>query len=531
MRYHAFVFGIVCAAAANAQPQLSVVDSVHNLSAGSTGTIRAGIEDQVCIFCHTPHHASAVRPLWNRLLPPDAYTVYGSRALDALPGQPTGESKMCLSCHDGTIALGSVISRAAPIPFAGGVTTLPAGATNLGTDLSDDHPLSFRFDATLVGKDPHLKSPGALPPEVRLDANEELQCTTCHDAHNNALGDFLVLQSTNSELCLSCHQIDNTSIVGHSDCAACHQPHTAPSGPYLLRRQTVMETCLTCHDGSHAGAPNIAPDMSKAFIHDTGSPMDPPGQQSEHVSCIDCHNPHTINPGVGTAPNIHPNFGDVPGVNTSGVVVTKASFEYEVCFQCHGDNNVQQPWLSRQIVQNNVRLEFDSGAVSYHPVTAPGTNLNVPSLVSGLTESSVIYCSDCHGTDTGGGSSPAGVHGSNFGPVLVARYETADFTTESPSVYALCYQCHDRNSLLNDESFGEHKKHIQGEDTSCATCHDSHGIASAQGNSTNNANLINFDTAVVFPNSQGKMEFIDLGTFRGECSLKCHGKDHKSKKY
>ena len=85
---------------------LSVVNSPHNLSASGTGSVRSTTEDQVCIFCHAPHNASPIRPLWNRATPVDAYTIYSSPALDAEPGQPTGSSKMCLSCHDGTIAIG-----------------------------------------------------------------------------------------------------------------------------------------------------------------------------------------------------------------------------------------------------------------------------------------------------------------------------------------------------------------------------------------------------------------------------------------
>src|SRR5678815_582510 len=128
--------------------QTSIIDSAQNLSASGPGQIRAVSEQQVCIFCHTPHNAAPIQPLWNRSLPLSAYTVYSSTSLQAKPGQPTGSSKLCLSCHDGTIALGSVLSREQPIAMAGGVTTLPPGATNLGTDLSDDHPISFRYDTT-----------------------------------------------------------------------------------------------------------------------------------------------------------------------------------------------------------------------------------------------------------------------------------------------------------------------------------------------------------------------------------------------
>jgi hypothetical protein len=92
--------------------------------------------------------------------------------------------------------------------------------------------------------------------------------------------------------------------------------------------------------------------------------------------------------------------------------------------------------------------------------------------------------------------------------------------------YALCYKCHNIESILNDESFKSHDKHIREETTACGTCHDPHGISDTEGNATNNSNLINFDITTVLPDSTGRLEFIDTGDFTGECYLTCHGKEH-----
>lgn len=520
-------------ASAFAQPT-SVVGGPHNLSASGPGSIKATSENEVCIFCHAPHNASPIKPLWNRTMPADAYTIYSSRALDANPGQPTGSSKMCLSCHDGTIALGAIVSRTEPISMSGGVTTMPGGHSRIGTDLRDDHPVSFAFDSSLASRDPHLRNPASIPEQTKLDANQELQCTTCHDAHNNAFDSFLVMQNTASQLCISCHNMGTTTITGHSTCNSCHQPHTAPSGPYLLRAANATETCLRCHDGSVAGAPNIRADVNKAWNHDTNSPVDPDGEPRDHASCTSCHSPHTMTQGSGVAPNVHPNFGQISGVNASGSPITVATMEAEACFRCHADNNTRQPLVTRRIVQNNTRVEFATGAVSFHPVLTSRNNLDVPSLRAPYTTSSIIYCSDCHGSDTGtnvGGSGANGVHGSNFRPLLNARYEMTDNTSESPAAYALCYRCHDRANILDDRSFKEHKKHIVEERTPCSVCHDGHGISSAQGNITSNSSLINFATGIVQPNSNGRLEFRDLGRFRGECNLRCHGENHNAEGY
>jgi predicted CXXCH cytochrome family protein len=528
------VVALTTATGAGAQPS-SVVGSAHNLSASGPGGVRAATEEQVCIFCHAPHNATPVRPLWNRAMPVEPYAIYTSRALDAAPGQPTGMSKMCLSCHDGTIALGSVVSRGTPILMSGGATTLPPGASNLGTDLRDDHPVSFRYDGALAAQDPHVRDPALLPPRVRLDANNELQCTTCHDAHDNSLGDFLVMHNSDSQLCNACHQVGTTTITAHAGCAACHQPHTAPSGPYLLRRQTISETCLSCHDGGHPPAANIAPELNKFATHDTRSPVDPPEPIIGHATCADCHEPHTMNAGGGQAPAVHPNFGRLPGLSASGSPIAAANYEYEACFRCHADGNTLPPWIGRRIAQNNTRLEFSPSAVSFHPIQAPGRNPNVPSLRAGWSPSSMVYCSDCHTSDTGGpvaGSGPGGTHGSNFAPLLAARYDTADFTSENAQAYALCYQCHDRASILNNESYAGHRLHVVDQRTPCAACHDAHGIASSQGTATGNSHLINFATGIVLPDQgTGRLEFRDTGVFSGECFLSCHGHTHSPSRY
>jgi predicted CXXCH cytochrome family protein len=515
-----------------------VVHTPHNLSTSGPSVLRAATEEQICIFCHSTHLAMPVQPLWNRQMPLTSYIPYSSQALDAKPGQPTGTSKLCLSCHDGTIALGNVVSRRQIVQMARGVMTIPHGSSNLGTDLSDDHPVSFRYDSDLATRDLKLVHPGALPETTPLDINRELQCTTCHDVHDNTNGDFLRMTNLNSAMCLSCHQLSTTSITAHQECVTCHQSHSAPSGPYLLRREKISETCLRCHNGSHSGAANVNPDFRKPSVHDTDSVVDPPDAVPQHATCADCHNPHTMESGRGSAPQIHPSFGQVAGVNSAGSPVSAARFEYEVCYRCHAeDNAIRVPHVPRSIVQLNTRLEFSGSAISAHPIEAPGGNAEAPSLRPPWTTSSMVYCSDCHGAQLqrlAGPVSPAGVHGSNHRPLLVARYETSDFTSESANAYALCYECHYRdgsNGILQDRSF-PHRTHVVDNRTPCSACHDAHGISSVQGTAMGNTHLINFDSTVVFPHpTNGRLEFRDAGTFAGSCTLTCHGVVHDDHDY
>jgi hypothetical protein len=155
-----------------AQPLPDIRATKHNLSSTSTNAVRAVSEDQVCVFCHIPHGAYQSRPVWNRNLSyqdnPGAYTLYNSTTLDAIVPRPSGASKLCLSCHDGTLAIGSLMNndniRPASVAMQGGVTTMPSGPRNLGTDLRNDHPISMVPDPA---SDPEI----VLPPagdDVRL---------------------------------------------------------------------------------------------------------------------------------------------------------------------------------------------------------------------------------------------------------------------------------------------------------------------------------------------------------------------------
>ncbi len=242
--------------------------------------------------------------------------------------------------------------------------------------------------------------------------------------------------------------------------------------------------------------------------------------------------------GSDSAAAVSPAQGQITGVSGGGAPVARASFGYEVCYKCHASENaVHTTWVSRQLTQLNTALEFDQSAVSFHPVEASGRNPDVPSLKRPLTESSIIACSDCHGSDTSrkaGGSGPNGVHGSNQAPLLLAGYETLDYTPESTRAYGLCYLCHERDGaggIMSDRSF-PHQVHVIDSRTPCSACHDAHGISSAQGNRMQNSHLINFDISIVFPNqSNGRLEFKDLGVFQGSCTLSCHGVTHDQTEY
>ena len=146
-----------------------------------------------------------------------------------------------------------------------------------------------------------------------------------------------------------------------------------------------------------------------------------------------------------------------------------------------------------------------------------------------MTVISMIYCTDCHNSSDDSGAK--GPHGSDYPPLLAANYDTADYTSESEFSYQLCYKCHSRNSILNNESFPKHKEHLDKQIT-CSACHDPHGISAVQGTSTNNSHLINFDTSIVRTHTAtSRLEFQDTGIYHGRCYLECHNKTHGPETY
>ncbi len=526
---------------------IALIDgSPHDLTAVAGGN--------TCSFCHTPHGALSGTPLWSRQLSTAVYKIYQSSSLEANIGQPTGSSKLCLSCHDGTVALTESIRSS-----SSGGTYIPPGAANLGTDLSDDHPISFVYSAALSAEDVQIRPPSALPEQLKLDRSSELQCTTCHEPHDNRYGNFLVMPNYRSRMCVFCHDLSGWILSSHESstalssvandpylqssehatvaengCLSCHKPHSAGGYERLLHFPRSEDNCLSCHDGSVANT-NVRTALSKFSRHDVAryegihDLKELPTAAARHVECVDCHNPHATQDKPTQAPVVSGVMQKVTGVTASGFVTQQAQYEYEVCFKCHGDNASRvESKITRAITQTNTRLEFDPSGPSFHPVISPGVNKNIPSLKPLMTVASMIYCTDCHNSSSDSGAK--GPHGSDYSPLLAHNYDTSDYTSESEFTYGLCYKCHSRNSILNNESFPKHREHLQ-QQIPCSACHDAHGISLAQGTRLNNTHLINFDSTIVQADTTGRLEFEDTGVFHGQCFLNCHNRQHSPEDY
>lgn len=551
-------------------PSRNLLATPHNLSVSGGGgdhDIRSNRESRVCIFCHTPHHAQPVAPLWSRE-PSELsiYIPYSSPTLKNSLPQPQGASRLCLSCHDGTIALGLLAGglnldpNLSTIPY----DQNPAHNPNLGTDLSDDHPISFPY---LPGMSPELRDPTSLPPEIRLSEGTFLECTACHDPHRNEFGNFLVIDSRvqKDAICTSCHQKSGwedpdtvhrtggtrypsvATQVAENGCRNCHLPHTAGGKPYLLQEMAEEMNCLaSCHRSypfvdiwsqftataySHPVAEYIGMHQANPL---TGVEDLPVAAARKHVECVDCHNPHRTGgqglplgsptpqvPPATTAPEISGALRGVRGVDKTGsLAVAEAINEYEVCFKCHAGAAADQFTTfvtrpTRQFESYDESQRFYLGNPSYHPVTEdrPGNGQSLrPEYQAGMMR---IYCVDCH--------SP---HGSNEPHMLLAI--NANTYPSSAADYPLCLRCHDRDYLMEPGNMASspaahlHRSHIQGKNIPCSVCHDPHGVPASRGGTVvNGAHLINFDTRYA-----GASPVYD--SFGRSCSVTCHNVNPKT---
>jgi len=378
----------LAAGGAEAARESRISATKHNLSASGTGTVKSTTESQICVFCHTPHGAENAQPtpLWNKTLQNTTYTPYTSSSLDAgtiqgvSAGQPLGSSKLCLSCHDGVLALGSVrVLRGQQNVTIGDGTqvSMPAGsgATTgytrlLGSDLTNDHPISVTYDATLSDRDGELRRPTMttsadgktlnrwgtvfgvrsqgdtykpLLPLSSTGSNSagQVQCTTCHDPHIRetdlaAERNIKFLRSnrfqkdqptstyspTNDIICLACHDKGMQGVGGNSWAYSAHANKQVATHTYKTNAANTREFPST----TSGAATNI---------------------QVWQASCLNCHDTHTVagarrllregvDSAVGTAAT---NSGfAATNLGTGGFMsgTTGAALE-QTCYQCHTD--------------------------------------------------------------------------------------------------------------------------------------------------------------------------------------------------
>jgi hypothetical protein len=245
-----------------------ITGSRHDINAfatqGGVGNVTKDSQERVCAFCHTPHHAYTTDmagaenadylPLWSHELTAKTYTGYASDTLQAVIGDPLiGPSRLCMSCHDGVIAvdthylnLGTAAPKSAQLTgddfYGPGLVSDPAasGAVGKGTSLAGDHPIGFDY---IAAQSADAAAGGGLAAGIKPATSffiadgvattiaikdtlygvgggtkTIMTCATCHEVHNKdnvvqkkfggadmGVNYFLYGSQTGSQICLSCH--------------------------------------------------------------------------------------------------------------------------------------------------------------------------------------------------------------------------------------------------------------------------------------------------------------------------------------
>ena len=223
-------------------PGTGVVGSKHDMT---QYTDISDSEGRVCAFCHTPHHSitgdpNEYLPLWSHSLTTQtSFTPYKSATFDVTqaPGYTDGNilagaSLLCMSCHDGTIAVdqhyGSDANNAGTNKlsndlFGGTQGVGGGGAVGLNGNFSNDHPIGFSYTDYQKTHSSDLNPPSTYYAgnhvkriEDQLGPGGLFTCATCHDVHNKdnvantyqggtTRNYFLLGDNNQSAFCLTCH--------------------------------------------------------------------------------------------------------------------------------------------------------------------------------------------------------------------------------------------------------------------------------------------------------------------------------------
>ena len=440
-----------------------IVNTKHNLSVSNISTdpdvIKATTQGQICVFCHIPHDAQVGKPLWNRSMPTSAYNMYTSDYLKRggypLPTElgstddtPGTLSRQCMSCHDGTVAVGSVyllngtILGSALINMTGvdGSGMIPATATtNFGTNLINHHPVGVEYDPALFAltddfdtgtKLAELKATPDAPIKLYNYAGKNyVECTSCHDPHLEN-GKFLRVNVGShgvniNTTCNSCHDKDSWSGSAHqastglytdtavstdygtdkvSDlgCINCHTPHNGEGAPYLLRK--VEQN--TCFQGA-ASATGTAP------CHGTGNSTGTTNDIESQLTKVFSHP-------VITTDGVHTNLDTIYGTGVTdpngGKGVEWGDAKHAECMDCHNQHKatpgthtpVNQWYPTTTSSTTNAVSNALSGASGVEPSWP--TSWTQPTGFTTLESATKEYqiCMKCH-SSWGLGTAPEGV--------------------------------------------------------------------------------------------------------------------------
>lgn len=290
----------------------SIENTRHNLSMSYSETARTVMGaiarndyGEVCIYCHTPHGANKQinAPLWNRTINNSGtYTIYDKPTTLMRPiGQPGPNSLTCLSCHDGTIAIDSILN----MPGSG------LEPTRSGLSNNETNTWNEAFLDSWINNPQALASPGGHFRMGRLE--QDGFCTLCHnsDPLDSPMANFKVF-TIETDL-RDDHPVGVQFPTAFGPGIDFNPPNagTTTNMPFFDR------------DGDNHADPN------EVRLYNTG--------QGPEVECASCHDPHGV-PSNGPGSRFNPSFLRVNNgiVNThAGSVGITSDGPSALCLTCH----------------------------------------------------------------------------------------------------------------------------------------------------------------------------------------------------
>lgn len=212
-----FIVAALAILIAPAVTHAGMAGTKHDLSAGSSAAVKSNSQTELCIFCHVPHNSQPTvgRPLWNHAMTNQTLTWNPGSTVrgTTLPGDITSAalngSRACMSCHDGTIALGDLVSGSGGTvsgPNVGPTGKLTGGVNFINpASMETTHPLGVQKPAAVTGFTGFKNVP--VGNAINYDADGYVQCGSCHNPHDNTHPPFLKADNTGSAICVTCHDL------------------------------------------------------------------------------------------------------------------------------------------------------------------------------------------------------------------------------------------------------------------------------------------------------------------------------------
>ena len=257
-------------AAPTALPGDGVINSPHDMNVAARLNGAGGdAQGRVCAFCHTPHHALDpatglaagvdYMPLWSHNLSTNnTFTTYGSATFDGIytggagVDPLIGPSRLCMSCHDGTVAVDQHYGNAGTLTLNQASDDAFGGiSVGLSGNFTNDHPIGFSFLDAITADNAHYAA-GQGVQGFKFDSAAVTAGTAVYPA--NAHGYNMPIQAT--------LYTPDGGTTYYMTCATCHDVHNKDNASNTTDGTTVTNAynylvygdqyksalCVACHD-------------------------------------------------------------------------------------------------------------------------------------------------------------------------------------------------------------------------------------------------------------------------------------------